>query len=190
VNRLPPKPPSILRQLRKLGPLSFSQESLWFLYQFDPSNLAYNSTYLFRLKGGIDHDILEHALNEIVRRHEILRTIYPNRGGQPLQAINPYEPFSLNEFDFSSGPEDEIELVVTKFALEHGKAPVNLHRGPLTRFALLHVSSKEDYLFFATHHISFDAWSRQVLIGELVQLYDAYRLGKNPDMPEFAGTVS
>ncbi len=170
--------------MKKQGPLSYSQESLWFLQQLDPSNIAYNSAYLFRITGGVDPQIMERAVNEIVRRHENLRTVYPIRGGQPLMLVRPHEPFLLPYIDYSSLLKEEQETIIRKYALEHGNVPFNLFEGPVTRFALLHTAPKEDYLFVAIHHIGFDAWSRQVLIGELVQLYGAYRSGVEPGLPD------
>lgn len=182
----PPALSPIQRRMQKQGPLSYSQESLWFLQQLDPSNIAYNSAYLFRITGGVDPQIMEHALNEIVRRHENLRTVYPIRGGQPLMLVRPHESFMLPFVDYSSLLKEEQETVIREYAVEHGNVAFNLFEGPLTRFALLHTAPKEDYLFVAIHHIGFDAWSRQVLIGELVQLYGAYRTGLElglPDLP-------
>ncbi len=184
MSEFPPKPPSIRTQSRKEGVLSFSQESLWYLFQLDPSNLANNSIYLFRLKGRVDRLTLERAMNELVRRHENLRTIYPNRGGQPLQVIRSYEPFPLKELDFSSLPHEEQESALSKYTLEQRMVPLNLIEGPVTRFALLRTSFQEGYLFFATHHIGFDAWSRHILIGDLVQLYDSYQSGNTPGIPD------
>lgn len=180
----PPVPPPIPLRSQKRGPLAYSQESLWFLSEMDPSNNAYNSIYLFRLTGGVDHQIMERTLNEIVRRHGILRTTFPSRGGQPLESIKPYESFSLPYFDYSSLALEEREPAVRQYALHYINIPVNLSKGPLTRFALLHTSSHEDYLFFAIHHICFDAWSRYVLINELVQLYSSFHTGNDLRLPE------
>jgi amino acid adenylation domain-containing protein len=169
--------------MQKQGPLSYSQESLWFLSELDPTNNAYNSVYLFRLIGGVDHQVMERALNEIVRRHEVLRTVYPSRGGQPLMQIHSHAPMPLPYVDYSSLLPEEREAVIQKYVLEHGRVPFNLYEGPLTRFALLHAAPQEDYLFFAIHHIGFDAWSRHVLIGELVQLYGDFRSGNGSGLP-------
>ena len=84
----PPALSPIQRRKQKQGPLSYSQESLWFLQQLDPSNIAYNSAYLFRITGGVDPRLMERALNEIVRRHENLRTVYPIRGDRKSTRLN------------------------------------------------------------------------------------------------------
>ena len=183
---IPSNPPPIQRQSQKQGPLSSSQESLWFLQLLNPENTAYNLNFLIKFTGGIDWPCLEQTLNELVRRHEPLRTVYPNQGGRPLQVIQPYESFPLPFVDFSSLPEDERQQAIRNYALEHGDQPYNLQRGSSVRFALLHSAPYEDYLFFSIHHICFDAWSRHVLIGELVQLYSVYRSGDDPGLPELA----
>jgi len=182
--RTPPAPPAIQRHHLKEASLSFSQESLWFLQQLDPENIAYNSTFLIKFTGGIDPPSLEQALNELVRRHAPLRILYPNRGGRPVQVIQPFVSFSLPFVDYSSLPEDEMQQAIHQYISEQGDQPYNLQRGPMVRFALLHIDPSEDILFFSTHHIGSDAWSRQVFTSELMQLYDSYRSGKEPTLPE------
>ena len=177
-------PPPIQRQNLKQASLSFSQESLWFLQQLDPENTAYNTNFLVKFTGGIDLSPFERALNELVRRHEPLRTVYPNQGGRPVQIIQPFEPFSLPFMDFSGLSGDEQQKAIRGFASEHGDRPFNLQRGPVVRFALLHISKSEDYLFFCVHHIGFDGWSREIYFSELIQYYDAFRSGKNAQLPE------
>jgi amino acid adenylation domain-containing protein len=156
---------------------------LWFLQQLDPENIAYNSTYLIKYTGGIDPTSLEQALNELILRHAPLRTVYPNRGGRPIQVINPCESFSIPFVDISGLSEDEQRQTIRQYVSEHGDQPYDLQRGPLVRFALLHSGPKVDYFFFGTHHIGFDAWSRQIFFSELMQLYDSYRSGKQPTLP-------
>jgi amino acid adenylation domain-containing protein len=184
MTRTIPSPPPIQRRNLKEASLSFSQESLWFLQQLDPGNIAYNSNFLIRFTGGIVPLYLERALNELVRRHVPLRTVYPNQGGRPVQVIQPFESFSLPFVDYSGLPEDEQLQTIRRYVSEQGNQPYNLQRGPLVRFALLHRDPNEDYLFFGTHHISFDGWSRQIFFSELMQLYDAFRSGKEPALPE------
>lgn len=181
-NIIPPSP--IQRQNLNQAGLSFSQESLWFLQQLDPENSAYNTNCLVKFTGGIELSPFERALNELVRRHEPLRTVYPNQGGKPVQIIQPFEPFSLPFVDFSSLGEAEQQESINRYVSEHGGKSFNLQMGALVRFALLHKSKNEDYLFFSTHHIGFDAWSYQIFFSELIQCYDAFRSGKEPVLPE------
>ena len=179
-----PIPPAIpVRHLEQTS-LSFAQESLWFLHQLDPESPAYNTRQLIKFTGGVDLACMEQALNGLVRRHEPLRTVYPNQGGRPVQVIQPYEPFSLPLMDFSELSEVEQEKAVLGFSTKEGNQPFNLENGPLTRFALLHTAPNVDYLFFCTHHIGFDAWSWQVFFSELMLLYSAFRSGKAPRLSE------
>ncbi len=170
----PPLPPAILPHRQNRGPLSYSQESMWFLKQLDPESNAYNMSFLFKFTGGINPSSLEKAVNELVRRHEPFRTIYPNTGGQPIQVVQPFTPFSLVQMDFSRLKENEREEAIKKYSYEQGSQPYDLHNGPLVRCTLLHSSSNEDFLFFGTHHIGFDGWSLQIIFGELIVLYDAF----------------
>ncbi len=181
---IPPAPPPIQHHHHKQTSLSFSQESLWFLQQLDPENTAYNSDYLLKFTGGIELHFLERALNELVRRHEPLRTVYPNQGGRPVQVIQPFESFSLPFVDYSNLPEDEREKAIHQYVSEQSDQPFNLQRGPLVRNALLHQAQNVDYLFFCTHHINSDAWSWQIFLSELAQLYSSYRSGKEPTLSE------
>ncbi len=177
-------PPPIQRQYQNQAPLSASQESIWFLHQLAPDSAAYNVIYLFRMLGGVDRYILERSLNELIRRHEILRTIYlTDKEGKPIQVIQPYDLFKVSYLDFSSLRTDEKEQVIRAYAIEHGSEPFDLENGPVARFALLHVGSEEDYLFFTIHHIAFDDWSRHVFIQDLVQVYTAYQSREESNLP-------
>lgn len=186
MNEAPPLPPGIQRRNRKHAPLTYSQESMWFLQHLDPENIAYNSNFLVKFTGGIDRFSFEKALNQIVRRHEPYRTIYPNEKGKPVQVVQPYKHISLPYIDYSNLVEEDRMSAIYGYVTEHGDQPYNLQHGPLIRYALFHLSANEDMLFFGTHHIGSDAWSRQVLISELLQAYDSYRSGKEPilcDLP-------
>ena len=110
--------------------------------------------------------------------------IYPNRGGRPVQVIQSFQSFSLPFVDFSGLPKDEQEQAVHRYESEQGSQPFDLQRGPLIRYALLHTALQVDYLFFSTHHIGFDAWSREIFFSELMKLYDAFRSGREPVLPE------
>lgn len=180
----PPTPPAIPPRHQDQASLSFSQESLWFLQQLDPYNNAYHSTYLLKFTGGVNPRYLELALNELVRRHEPLRTLYPNQGGKPVQVIQPFQPFSLPQVDFSSLPEKERQGAVQAYLTEHSNQPFDLHHGPSFRLALLHQAPGVDILFFCTHHVNSDAWSRQIFFRELTQAYEAFRRGSTPSLPD------
>ena len=179
----PPQAIPIESHSQKLAPLSFAQESLWFLQQLDPGNNAYNSNYHLRFSGGIDHPTLEKALNEIVQRHESLRTFYPNKEGKPVQVVQEYKPFTLPFVDFSHLGEEERQKSIHKYIVDHGDKPFDLLNGPLNRCAFIRLSKDESLLFFSTHHINSDAWSRQVFVNQLMILYHAFRNGEPANLP-------
>ena len=180
MNENPPLPRPIQRRMQKRAPLTYAQESLWFLQQLDPENIAYNSNHLVKFTGGMDRSSLEKALNELVRRHEPLRTLYPNVEGKPVQIVQPFESFSLPFMDFSNLAEEDKQQAIQRYTAEHGDKPYNLQQGPVVRFALLHLAIDEDELFFSSHHIGSDAWSWQVFLSELMQQYDSFCSGKDP----------
>ena len=176
-------PPPIQKRNQNQAPLSASQESLWFLHRLAPDSPAYNVIYLFRMLGGVNQQVLERSLNEIVRRHEILRTAYPtDKEGKPFQVVKPFESFKLLCLDYSSSKADKKEQTLHDYAMEHGSEPFDLENGPVTRFALLHVGPEEDYLFFAIHHIASDDWSRRVFVDDLLQFYKAYQAGQKTNI--------
>ena len=179
---LPPIQP--LHQKEAL--LASAQESLWFFQQLVPQTVAYNSSFLFKLTGGVDRQVLERALNELVIRHESLRTNYLSRDGQPVQVIQPFQPFVLPFMDYAGLSSDECELAIRDYAAEHENIPFNLEQEISGRFALLHAGPEQDYLFMCAHHINWDAWSHHVLTGDLLQLYQVCRTGEQPDLPELA----
>jgi amino acid adenylation domain-containing protein len=181
---IPPSPPPIKRRMKPSGMLSFSQESLWFLQQLDPENNAYNLNHMYKFTGGVDRPSLERALNELIRRHEPLRTCYPNQGGRPVQIVQPFTEISLPYVDFSGLAETEIQQAVRQYAVDNGDQPYDLQHGPLMRAALLHCAPNEDILFLGMHHIGTDGWSQQVIFSDLMRLYDAFHSNREPDLPE------
>ena len=182
-NNVPNPPPIKKYHLNQIAP-SFPQESLWFLQQLDPDSFAYNSSFLYELSGKVDPLILERSLNEIIRRHESLRTIFPNRSGKPVQVVQPFKPFSLDFIDYSGLPYEDQQKEISRFISKQGDQPFLLHKGPLVRFSLLHCADDVNYLFFGIHHINSDAWSREIFIKELLHIYDDYRSGKESSLLE------
>jgi amino acid adenylation domain-containing protein len=174
---LPPIPPEVKRISKSEGPLSFFQESLWFLQHFDPQSNAYNASYLYQFLNGTDRILLERSLNEIVRRNEIFRTVFPDRSGVPVQIIQDFVPFSIPYFDYASLSHDNQEYALKKYTSEYAGKPYDLENGPIARFAIFHFSQNEDYLFFGIHHIGFDAWSEQIFLKKLSSIYSEFQVG-------------
>lgn len=162
----------------KLFPLSFAQERLWFLDRFQPGNPAYNVPTAFRLAVALDAKLLEQCVNEVVRRHEVLRTTFSTQAGQPVQVIHPSMRIALLEVDLRTLPAPQQAAEVERMIGEEVRFCFDLARGPLLRVRLLRLGANDCVLLLTMHHIVSDAWSMQVLFRELSALYDAYRLGR------------
>jgi amino acid adenylation domain-containing protein len=165
-------------------PLSFAQARLWFLDQLDTGSFTYNTGAAVRLIGSLNVAALEQSLNEIVRRHETLRTTFSVVGGQTVQIIAPTLKVKLPIVDLRKLPEIERDAEVQRLAIEEAQQPFNLARGPLLRGTLLHISEKEHIWLFTMHHIISDGWSIGVLIRELAVLYEAFCAGKPSPLSE------
>src|SRR5205823_6140723 len=155
------------------APLSFAQESLWFIDQLDPGSNAYNVPVVLRLHGRIQPAILESALNEILRRHDVLRATFPAKDGRPAQLILPFEPRTLpleNLRELSPAQRDSRVRDLTR---EETHQPFDLTHGPLVRWRLLSLAPEEHLLIITMHHIVSDGWSMAVFFRELQMLYEA-----------------
>ncbi|HEY6186084.1 MAG TPA: amino acid adenylation domain-containing protein [Pyrinomonadaceae bacterium] len=173
------------RETRGPSPLSFAQQRLWFIDQLEPNSSIYNIPAALRLKGALEVDALRRCLNEIVRRHESLRTTF-NIGPdlQPLQSIAPRLELILRVEDLSGKPETEREAQVVRLASEEAQRPFDLSRGPLIRVRLLRLSEEDHVLLFTMHHIISDGWSMGVLVHEMGTIYAAYAAGRKSPLEE------
>ncbi|MFC1849298.1 amino acid adenylation domain-containing protein [candidate division CSSED10-310 bacterium] len=163
--------------------LSFAQERIWFLHQLEPDSIAYNRPAALRIRGSLQIDILEQSLNEIIKRHHVLRAIFTTVDDQPRQFTLPSLKISLPVHDLCSHPLAERETKVREFAIRESKKPFNLSQGPLIRGAALRISEIEHILFLVMHHIVFDAWSLDVLLREISILYGALAKGRMSPLP-------
>ena len=167
-----------------MPPLSFAQHRLWFLNQLDPSSPAYNIPAGIRLTGALDRPALERSLQEIVRRHEVLRTTFPLVEEQPVQAIAPFLIIELPVVDLAELPPDQREAAVQRLAKEQAQQPFDLAKGPLLRLTLLRLTDEEHVLVLTIHHVVFDGWSTGVFLRELTMLYQAFTAGRPSPLPE------
>jgi len=164
---------------RDVLPLSFAQQRLWFLDQLAPGGAAYNLSGRLHLEGRLDVSALEASLNEIVRRHEALRTMFSTRDGEPVQIIVSKLRLPLPLVNLS---RSEIQ----KFCEEEAQRPFDLATGPLIRAHLLRLSTEEHILLLSMHHIVSDGWSIGVLIREVAALYEAYAAGAESPLRELS----
>src|SRR5690349_23200453 len=155
------------RQARSFVPLSFAQQRLWFLHQLEPESIAYNMPTALRLTGGLNTAALEWSINEIIRRHESLRTTFRLVDDQPVQVIAEQLTLKIPIVDLR-------EVEVMRLATEEAQRPFDLETGPLVRARLLRLNAEEWVLIFTMHHIIADGWSMGVLVNELAALYQSF----------------
>jgi hypothetical protein len=183
-----PAPPLVRvdREGEKAGrfPLSFEQQRLWFIDQLEPANAAYNIPSAVRLEGSLNLDALERSINEIVRRHEVLRTRFEVEAGEPAQVIDEWEPRRLEVEDLTSLPPEEREETVRRRMIEDAQTGFDLSAGRLLRVKVLKLEEAVHVVLYTMHHIVSDAWSMMVMIREVGALYDAINGGKSSPLPE------
>ncbi|ELS00507.1 amino acid adenylation enzyme/thioester reductase family protein [Xenococcus sp. PCC 7305] len=165
-------------------PVSFAQARLWFLDQLEPGNPAYNISLALELKGELNIAVLEQSLNEIVRRHETLRTIFAIADGQPGQIIAPSLKLSLSVVDYQNNLASQSDRAIQEFLTEQAQQPFNLSQGPLFRAKLLRLAEQEHVFVLEMHHIISDGWSTEILLQELEALYKAFLTGETSPLPE------
>ncbi len=166
--------------------VSFAQQRLWFIDQLEPGGSAYNLPTGVRLRGQLDVDALEATFNEIVRRHESLRTTFTVRDGQPVQVIGPAMPVELPLIDLSEWPEAEREQETARLVQAEAQRPFDLATGPMLRTTLLRLSPQEHIVLLTMHHIVGDGWSMGVLVNEVAALYRAFLAGEESPLAELS----
>ena len=167
-----------------LYPLSCAQESLWFIEQMAGGTAAYNLPEAWRLKGTLDVAAVQQSLDELVSRHEILRTSIVNQEGRPRQNILSSARIELQLVDLCGAAHPERDLE-DKLAAE-ARRPFDLSCAPLARAVLFRLSAEESMLLVNLHHIISDAWSQRVFMHELGLAYAAFAKGTPlclPDLP-------
>jgi hypothetical protein len=147
-------------------PLSYAQERLWFTAQWEPESAAYNISDAIVVDGRIDLPALEKSLNEIIRRHEILRTSFVVKGGEPVQRIAPEAQLGIKliELDHLTAAEREVET--QRIIGAETATPFDLTQSPLLRVVLIRQEAERHLLLVSAHHIISDGWSTGVLIRE------------------------
>jgi len=159
-------------------PASYAQQRLWFLDQLEPASALYNVPEAFRLRGRLDLGALERSLNEIVQRHEALRTTFESRDGEPLQVVHSVAGCWFLVVDVSQLPHEVREKEALRRLNEESQKPFDLCQGPLLRCYLFRLAEEDHILLLAMHHIICDGWSMQVIRRELAALYGAFSQGQ------------
>ena len=161
-------------------PLSFAQQRMWFLYQMDSQNPAYNECPAIRLTGNLNIDILEQSLNAIIQRHEILRTTFPMVEGKPIQKIAPFLKVNLLKVELKDLPIEKVEEIVA----QELQKPFDLTQSPLLRFTLFDLGYEDYILVPVIHHIIIDGWSKGILFKELSSFYQALLSNSTASLPK------
>jgi amino acid adenylation domain-containing protein len=167
-------------------PLSFAQERLWFFDELEPNSGAYNISRALQLRGPLNRDALRRSFDEIVKRHEVLRTSFINDNGKPTLSVEESGKLEVQHLDLRHLPKTKREEESRAIALEEAKRPFDLKHGPLLRAVLVQFDSDDHLLLLTIHHIISDGWSIGILLNELASHYNA-TVGASklslPDLP-------
>jgi amino acid adenylation domain-containing protein len=164
--------------------LSFAQQRLWFLDQLDRQSALYNIPVALRLTGHLDVSSLARTLNEILRRHEALRTCFVDDDGSPAQVVMPWVDLPLAVSDLSDLPVKERGVEAQRLLMEEAQTRFDLEADLLIRGALLRLDKEEHVLLLTMHHIVSDGWSMGVVVREMAALYQAFTEGRPSPLPE------
>ena len=165
-------------------PLSFGQLRQWFLQQLEPDNPVYNKAEVLKLAGPLDRHALQSALDDLVARHEVLRTSYTTIDWEPVQVVNEARPVDLPWIDLSHIPLADQEKELLRYVEGQIQRPFDLTCDLMLRYALFRLSSDEHVLLRITHHIASDKWSSGIVNRELSVLYTAHKEGLPSPLPE------
>ncbi|MBC1221785.1 TauD/TfdA family dioxygenase [Nostoc sp. UCD121] len=176
----------LIRPIQRDQPLalSFAQQRLWLVEQLQPDSFTYNEPVALHLIGSLNVEVLEQSINEIVRRHEILRTTFTAIEGQPVQVISSTLKVKVSVIDLINLPEIEREHKAQILARQEAELPFDLAKLPLIRVTVLQLGKQENILLLTVHHIVWDGWSIGVLIQELSTLYRAFCNAQPSPLPE------
>jgi len=166
-------------------PVSLAQQRIWFLDQLEPGGASFNIPVSCRVRGALDVKVLERSFEELIRRHESLRTTFKEVEGNPVQVISADPCLELRAEDLRNLPEGEREGKARELMNEECDRPFDLVRGPLLRVVVIRVGPEEHLLSTVIHHIVSDVWSIEVLSRDVAAFYRAISTGgPSPDLPE------
>ncbi|PSB02088.1 non-ribosomal peptide synthetase [Merismopedia glauca] len=169
---------------RESAPLSFAQQRLWFLEQLDPNRSDYHISQAIKLTGSLNIPALQQALDGIVTHHEVLRTNFINEQGNPLQVIGNPRHVELVVVDLQDCPQPQQEQEIQRLLEQESDRPFNFSEDLMLRGRLLQVAPQENILVLVIHHIAADAWSMNIFLPQLKQLYEAFCQGQSCSLPE------
>jgi amino acid adenylation domain-containing protein len=165
-------------------PASIDQERLWFIDQLQPGNTAYNIFNASRIRGPLDVPVMERVINELIGRHEVLRTTLKSVNGLPMQVIAPELKITLTPVSLQHLPTQERYAEAVRLTTEEFARPFDLEHDPLVRVGLLRLAEDDHVLQVNMHHAITDRWSFAVFEKELAVLYQAFATGQPSPLPE------
>ncbi|HEU4324282.1 MAG TPA: amino acid adenylation domain-containing protein [Roseiflexaceae bacterium] len=188
-NLSPEEKRALLAKLRRQRrpqpfPLTSAQQRIWFLEQLTPGTSLYHIPMALRWRGPLQPELLGRSLDELRRRHAILRASFGQEDGQPVQTVQPPAPLPLPLIDLSGLPEAAREDEARRLLRDGAAQPFDLAQGPLLRGLLLRLAPDEHVLGLTVHHLVFDGWSVEILLRDLRAIYDALVAGRAPALPE------
>ncbi len=180
------KPSSTIPRQSSPGPfsLSFAQQRLWFLDKLIPENPVYNMPTAMRLSMPVDVAVLERSINEIVRRHAILRTSFSMVDNQPVQIVSESLTLSIPVKDLTTLPANQRKEEARRLAGEEALHPFDLSQLPLVRGQLLKLDTNDHVFLLTMHHIISDGWSMRIFWRELTEIYIAAKTGRPSPLTE------
>ena len=163
--------------------LSHGQEMVWLLEQIIPEAMFYNVVERFGIKGPLVTDLLRRCIDEVIKRHEALRTIYPMVAGQPVQRIKPPTSCDLRVFDLRRIPAAGRDQEARRLIVADVKTRFDIAVGPVLRPSLLQLGDEDYILAVVVHHIAIDGWSLRLFMHEVAAFYGAFSEGRTPELP-------
>ncbi len=172
-----------VRENQSEYPMSFAQRGLWFLSQLNKESAFYNMPALIKISGKLNYEALESSINEVIKRHEILRSNYLF-DGEPKQTIKNNLELKINRYEITELEGRNDEEKIEKFSDKEGTKPFDLTNDSLIRISLIKVNDTENVLIVTFHHIVADGWSLAVFVNEIVSSYTAFVNNEKPELPE------
>ncbi|RMS88891.1 Pyoverdine sidechain peptide synthetase III, L-Thr-L-Ser component, partial [Pseudomonas savastanoi] len=168
--------PIAVRETQAPSALSYAQQRQWIIWQLEPHSAAYNIPLALRLHGALDVEALRRSVEQLIERHETLRTTFEQQGDEALQVVHPASSFALEVDQLAAGE------TVERYVDQEVQQPFDLQHGPLLRVRLLKLSEQEHVLVLTQHHIVSDGWSMPIMDDELMQCYQAATLGREAEL--------
>ena len=165
-------------------PLSPEQQRMWQADQGQPGNAAYNAAYRWDFRGSLDHSVLERTFNEIVRRHDILRTKFTLLDGTPQQIVTVAPHLRISTTDLSGLPVVERDAAMDRLCSEEATRGFDLEAAPLIRVGLVRMADEHHVLMLTLHHIICDGWSIRLIMEEMQRIYSAFAAGRESHLQE------